>query len=74
MAQGEERRRQVQLKALKEIARRRGVPQAIQRADRLARIGRDNRSAIRAMIEGAEATFDHNRDGRWKDIELAPEV
>jgi hypothetical protein len=74
MVQGEERRRQVQLKALKEIARRRGVPQAVHRADRLARIGQENRTAIRSMVEGAEATFDHNRDGRWKNLELAPEL
>lgn len=74
MVRGEARRHQVQLKALKEIARRRGVPQAVHRADRLARIGRDNRSAIRAMIEGAEATFDHNRDGRWRNMGLAPEL
>jgi hypothetical protein len=74
MVRDEERRRQVQLKALKEIARRRGVPQAVHRADRLARIGQENRAAIRSMIEGADATFDHNRDGRWKGLDLAPEL
>jgi hypothetical protein len=60
-----ERRRTVRLKALKEIAQRRGVPRAIHRADRLARIGRDGRDKIRRLIEGAEPSYDHNRDGRW---------
>jgi hypothetical protein len=73
MVDDEARRRQIQLKALKEIARRRGVPQAISRADRIARITRGNRDAIRAMIRRATPSFDHNRDGRWRHLELTPE-
>jgi len=68
MIQNEERRRQIQLKALKAIAQRRGVPRAIHRADRLARISRENREKIRDMIERTEAAYDHNWDGRWRDL------
>lgn len=74
LIEDEERREQVRLKALKEIARRRGVPQAINRADRLARISRENRETIRDMIERTEYSYDHNWDGRWSDIEEVPEL
>lgn len=68
MIRDEEMRRQVQLKALKEIAERRGVPRAVHRADRLARITRENRDNIREMIERTEAAYDHNWDGRWRGL------
>lgn len=74
LIEDEERREQVRLKALKEIARRRGVPQAIDRADHLARISRENRETIRDMIERTEYSYDHNWDGRWSDIEEVPEL
>jgi hypothetical protein len=64
-----DRREQVKLKAMKAIAQRRGVPRAIHRADRLARISQENREKIRDMIERTEASFDHNWDGRWRDLE-----
>lgn len=68
MVQNEEMRRQIQLKALKAIAQRRGVPRAIHRADRLARISQENREKIRDMIKRTEAAYDHNWDGRWRDL------
>jgi len=74
MVEDEEMREQVRLKALKEIAQRRGVPRAIHRADRLARISRENRDTIRDMIERTEYSYDHNWDGRWSDIEEDPEL
>jgi hypothetical protein len=64
-----DRRRQVQYKALKEIARRQDVPEAIKRADRIARITSQNRETIRDMITSSEYAHDYNRDGRWSDIE-----
>lgn len=64
----EERRQVVRLKALKEIAQRRGVPRAIHRADRLCRLSRENRDTIEAMLERSEAVFDYNWDGRWRDL------
>jgi hypothetical protein len=74
MVEDEDMREQVRLKALKEIAQRRGVPRAIHRADRLARISRENRDTIRDMIERTEYSYDHNWDGRWSDIEEDPEL
>lgn len=74
MVQDEPMRDQIRLKALKEIAQRRGVPRAIHRADRLARISQENREKIRDMIERAEASFDHNWDGRWSDLDDNPEI
>jgi hypothetical protein len=68
MIQAESTRRAVKWKALKEIAARRGVPRAIQRADTLAQITRDNREDIEAMITTSDATFQHNEDGRWRDL------
>lgn len=68
MVQNEEMRQQIQLKALKAIAQRRGVPRAIHRADRLARISQENREKIRDMIKRTEAAYDHNWDGRWRDL------
>lgn len=69
MVEDETMREQVRLKALKEIAQRRGVPRAIDRADRLARISLENREKIREMIERTEATYDHNWDGRWSGLD-----
>ena len=74
MVRDEETREQVRLKALKEIARRRGVPRAIHRADRLARISQENREKIRDMIERTEASYDHNWDGRWSDLNDNPDL
>ena len=68
MVEDEEMREQIRLKALKEIAQRRGVPRAIHRADRLARISQENREKIREIIERTEASYDHNWDGRWSDL------
>ena len=69
LVEEETMREQVRLKALKEIAQRRGVPRAIHRADRLARISQENREKIREMIEHTEASFDHNWDGRWSNLD-----
>jgi hypothetical protein len=74
MVQDEPMRDQIRLKALKEIAQRRGVPRAIHRADRLARISQENREKIRDMIERTETSFDHNWDGRWSDLDDNPEL
>lgn len=68
MVEDEHRRREIQLKALKEIAQRRGVPRAIHRADRIARISRENRDTIEEMIERSEASHDYNWDGRWSNL------
>lgn len=67
--QDDQMREQVRLKALKEIAQRRGVPRAIDRADRLARITQQNRANIRDMLESSESSFDHNWDGRWSALD-----
>jgi hypothetical protein len=69
MVSDEERRRTVQYKTLKEIAKKQDVPGAVGRADRIARITSENRETIRNMIRSSEASFDHNWDGRWSDIE-----
>jgi hypothetical protein len=74
MVQDEEMREHVRLKALKEIARRQGVPRAIHRADRLARISRENREKIENMIERTEASYDHNWDGRWNGLDDDPDL
>jgi len=74
MVQDEETRERVRLKALKEIARMRGVPRAIHRADRLARISQENRDKICNMIERTEASYDHNWDGRWSDLNDNPDL
>lgn len=73
MIDDSEMRRDVQLKVLKMIARRQRVPQPVMRADELARITQDNRDAIKNMIGSAEPTFNHNLDGRWKDLKLRTE-
>lgn len=65
-------RRTVRLKALKEIAKTRDVPGAVNRADRIARFTRDNRDSIRDLLTSSEPTFDHNADGRWSDLEEVP--
>ena len=70
MIKKEDRRRAIQYKTLKEIAKKQNVPGAIGRADRIARITSENRETIRNMIRSSEASFDHNRDGRWSDIEI----
>jgi hypothetical protein len=67
--QDAEMRENVQLKALKEIARRRNVPRAIGRADQLARITQQNRAKIRDMLESSESSYDHNWDGRWSALD-----
>lgn len=69
MVRDDERRDEIQLKALKEVAQRQGVPLAIHRADRLARISRKNRHAIRNMITQTEYSYDYNWDGRWSDLD-----
>lgn len=74
MVQDGETREQVRLKALKEIARMRGVPRAIHRADRLARISQENRDKICDMIERTETSYDHNWDGRWSDLNDNPDL
>jgi hypothetical protein len=65
-------RETVRLKVLKEIAATRDVPAAVGRADRIARVTRDNRDTIRDLLTRSEPTFDHNWDGRWSDIEEVP--
>ncbi|NLV15555.1 DNA double-strand break repair nuclease NurA [Haloarcula argentinensis] len=69
MVRNQDRRRAIQYKTLKEIAKKQGVPGAVGRADRIARITSENRETIRNMIRSSEASFDHNWDGRWSDIE-----
>jgi hypothetical protein len=69
MIADEERRQHVQYKTLKEIARRQDVPEAIARADRIARITSQNRDTIRDMITSSEYTHDYNWDGRWSDVD-----
>jgi len=65
----DDRREQILLKALKEIARQGDVPGAVGRADRIARISPDNRKTIRDSLQTAEAAFDYNSDGRWSHLE-----
>lgn len=65
----DERREQVLLKALKEVARQGDVPRAVARADRIARISPDNREAIRGALQTVEPAFDYNHDGRWSHLE-----
>ncbi|MCU4975834.1 DNA double-strand break repair nuclease NurA [Halobacteria archaeon AArc-m2/3/4] len=65
----DDRRDQIRLKALKEIAHQSDVPRAIARADRIARISPDNRETIRDALQTVEPAFDYNRDGRWSHLE-----
>ncbi|QLH83813.1 DNA double-strand break repair nuclease NurA [Halosimplex pelagicum] len=65
----DDRREQVRLKALKEIARKGDVPGAVARADRIARISPGNRETIRDSLQTVEPAFDYNRDGRWSHLE-----
>ncbi|SNR57022.1 DNA double-strand break repair nuclease NurA [Halorubrum vacuolatum] len=65
----DDRREQILLKALKEIARQSDVPRAVARADRIARISPDNRETIRDTLQTVESAFDYNRDGRWSHLE-----
>jgi len=67
-------RRLLQYKALKEIAQTQDVPRAIERADRIARISRENRDHIRNLLTTADYAHDYNWDGRWNDIEQPPET
>lgn len=69
MVSDTDRRKGIQYKTLKEIAKKQDVPGAVGRADRIARITSENRETIRSMIRTSEASFDHNWDGRWSDIE-----
>jgi hypothetical protein len=69
MVSDADRRRAIQYKTLKEIAKKQDVPGAVGRADRIARITSENRETIRNMIRSSETSFDHNWDGRWSDIE-----
>lgn len=66
---GEDRREEILLKGLKEIAHRGDVPRAVARADRIARISPDNRKTIRDALQTVEPAFDYNRDGRWSHLE-----
>jgi hypothetical protein len=61
----EDIRHKIRDKALKEIAKRRDVPYAIKRADRIARITRGNRESLRDNIESIKPTMNYNTDGRW---------
>jgi hypothetical protein len=74
MITDEDTRAQVQYKALKEIAQTRDVPRAVRRADRIARISRENRSTIRDFLTTADYAHDYNWDGRWTDIEQPPDT
>jgi len=74
MIDDEQTRDQIQYKVLKEIAQTQDVPRAVGRADRIARISRDNRDTIRDFLTAADYAHDYNWDGRWNDIEQAPET
>jgi len=65
----DDRRKDILLKVLKEIARQGDVPTAVARADRIARISPDNRETIRDTLQTVEPAFDYNRDGRWSHLE-----
>jgi len=73
MVDTEEKREKLQNKALKEIARNKDVPQAVKRADRIARLTQDNRERIRDMLTGTDYSRDYNWDGRWSDIDTKEE-
>lgn len=60
-------RQDIQYKALSEIARRRDVPYAVTRADRIARITTENRELIRRLPDSSEPDMDYNWDGRFSD-------
>jgi hypothetical protein len=74
MIDDEETRTQIQYKALKEIAQTQDVPRAVRRADRIARITRENRDTIRDLLTSADYAYDYNWDGRWSDIEQPQET
>lgn len=61
----EDTRHEIQHKALKEIAHRRDVPQAVARADRIARINNEVRESMRRLLESSQPSMDYNWDGRW---------
>jgi hypothetical protein len=63
----EETRREIQFKALSEIARRRDVPYAVTRADRIARITTENRESMRRLLDSSQPSMDYNWDGRWSE-------
>lgn len=67
----EETRDEIQNKALKEIAKRRDVPQAVKRADRIAGISQGNRQTIRGVLESSAPTQNYNWDGRWSQDDLS---
>ena len=74
MADDEEERRNVQLKALKEIAQREDVPRAIKRADRMTNISNENRESIRKLPDSIDPYYDFNRNGRFSDIDDQREI
>lgn len=74
MIEDSETRDQIQYKALMEIAQTQDVPRAVGRADRIARITRDNRDTIRDFLTSADYAYHYNWDGRWSDIEQPPET
>lgn len=67
---GEETRDEIQNKALKEIARRRDVPQAVTRADRIAGISQGNRKTIRGVLDSSAPSKNYNWDGRWSQDDI----
>jgi hypothetical protein len=66
----EETRDEIQNKALKEIARRRDVPQAVTRADRIAGISQGNRKTIRGVLDSSAPSKNYNWDGRWSQDDI----
>jgi len=66
----EETRREIRYKALKEIAKRRDVPYAVTRADRIARITTENRESMRRQLESSQPSMDYNWDGRWSEDDV----
>ena len=63
----EETRREIRYKALSEIAKRRDVPYAVTRADRIARITTENRESMRRLLDSSQPSMDYNWDGRWSE-------
>jgi hypothetical protein len=63
----EETRREIRYKALSEIAKRRDVPYAVTRADRIARITTGNRESMRRLLDSSQPSMDYNWDGRWSE-------
>src|SRR5699024_4866086 len=66
----EETRDEIQNKVLKEIARRRDVPQAVTRADRIAGISQGNRKTIRGVLDSSAPSMNYNWDGRWSQDDI----